>query len=61
MIYKSNNVTERLIAETVLIKSCNTMNISEGLYKLDNILTNRLTQDKKIKRALKQVSDSNGT
>ena len=61
IIYKSTSVTERLIAETVLIKCCNTMNISEGLYKLDNVLTNRLEQYDKIKRALKHVSDSNGT
>ena len=38
MIYKATSVTERLIAETVLIKGCNTMNISDGLYKLDNVL-----------------------
>ena len=60
IIYTSTSVTERLIAESVLIRVCNTMNISDGLYKLDKVLTDRLTQHPKIKRALKDVSDSNG-
>ena len=43
---------ERLIVESVLIKSNNTMNLSDGLYKIDGILLNMLVGNNKIKRSL---------
>ena len=51
-IYKSNSVIERLIVESVLIKSNETMNLNDGLYKIDNVLFNILLKDEKIKKAL---------
>ena len=52
IIFKSNRQIERLIIETCIIRKCNTMNLSDGLYKLDNIIVNLLQSHPSIKRAI---------
>ena len=52
MIYPCSSVTERLIVESSLIKTCNTMNLNDGVYKFDNILLSSLLKYDKIKNAL---------
>lgn len=50
-IYKSKCLTERLIIESCIIKQCKSINLSEGMYKMDAILTKELTKNHKIKTA----------
>ena len=52
IIFKCNRQTERLIIETCLIKNCNTMNLNDGLYKLDKVIINLLKSHLGVKRAL---------
>ena len=49
-IFKSNSLVERLMVESVLIKTTNNFNMSDGLYKIDNILLELLKTDEKIKK-----------
>ena len=59
VIFKSSDVTERLIVESILINKCTTMNLSEGCYKLDNILTSFLILNNKISRAIETCKSFN--
>ena len=52
IIYPCSSVTERLIVESSLIKTCKTMNLNDGVYKFDNILTSSLLKYGKIKKAI---------
>ena len=52
MIYPCSSVTKRLIVESSLIKTCNTMNLNDGVYRFDNILSSSLLKYDKIKKAL---------
>ena len=45
-------MTERLVAEGTIIKKTNSMNLNEGLYKIDDILLNLLLKNSKIKKAV---------
>ncbi len=52
-IHKSNSLSERLIVESALIRSNrpNTMNLNDGLYKMDGVLYSLLLRNEKIKKA----------
>ena len=52
IIFKSNKQTERLIIEACIIRKCKTMNLNDGLYKLDNFIINLLQSHPGIKKAL---------
>ena len=39
--------------ENILIQKCVTMNLNEGMYRLDDFITNKLIDDIKIKKALR--------
>ena len=56
-VYKSNCATERLIVESVLIRSNSTMNLNEGLYRIDNILFKLFLGDGRIKKANRLCGD----
>ena len=51
MIFKSNDVYERLIVESCLIDRTN-MNLMPGFYKVDNIMKSKIFEAPKIKRAI---------
>ena len=52
MLYQSSSLAERLIIESSLIKTCDVMNLHDGMYKIDNILMKSLWNTCKSKRAL---------
>ena len=59
MVYESTSVVERLIVENILIGKSITMNLNDGMYKLDNYITNKLIENTKVKRALRECEDFN--
>ena len=59
IVYKSTSVVERLIVENILIGKSRTMNLNEGMYKLDSYITNKLTENTKVKRALEECENFN--
>ena len=59
MIYKSTSVLERLIVENILIRKSVTMNLNDGMYKLDDYLSNMLIENNKVKRALRECENFN--
>ena len=52
MICRSENLVERLLVESCIIKKCNVMNLNEGLYKIDSLLAKNLQASVGVKRAL---------
>ena len=58
-VYRSTSVVERLIVENILISKNVTMNLSEGMYKLDDYITNKIIESNKVKRALRECEDFN--
>ena len=59
IVYESTSVVERLIVENILIGKSITMNLNEGMHRLDNFITNKLTENTKVKRALRECEDFN--
>ena len=59
MVYESTSVVERLLVENILIGKSITMNLNDGMYKLDNYITNKLIENTKVKRALRECEDFN--
>ena len=59
MVYKSTSILERLIVENILIRKSVTMNLSEGMYKLDEYITDKLTEQNKVKTALRECESLN--
>ena len=57
-VYNSSSVTERLLIETCLIKNQNTLNISDGLFKIDPLLTSFILNDPKCKQALRHLNNN---
>ena len=57
-VYNSSSVTERLLIETCLIKTQNTLNISDGLFKIDPLLTSFILNDPKCKQALGHLNNN---
>ena len=57
IIYKTSSLIERLIVENILIQKCLTMNLNEGMYRLDDFITSKLIDDLKIKAALRICND----
>lgn len=60
LLYESKCLNERLIVENILIKKSDNMNLSLGMYKLDEVLTNRLIDQPRVKRALNLCLSFNG-
>ena len=52
LIFKSNDIYERLIVESCLIDKINNMNLMPGFYKVDNIMKNQIFATPKMKKAL---------
>ena len=59
LVYKSTSVVERLIVENILIGKSITMNLNDGMYRLDNYITNKIIENNKVKRALRECEDFN--
>lgn len=57
-IYKSSSCVDRLIVEAALIKSNNTMNLNDGLYKIDDIMLKLLLEDNNIIKANRICSEN---
>ena len=55
IIYKCNRQTERLIVEACLIKKTDTMNLNEGLYKIDNLFMHCLESSKVLERVARMT------
>ena len=54
-LYKSGNVTERLIIESCFIDKVPNMNLNSGFYKVDSIMKNMLMKYPGIVRAFSQL------
>ena len=48
IIYKCSSLTERLIVENILIKESITMNLNDGMHRLDPYITDKLMNDIKV-------------
>ena len=51
------NMSER--KENILIEKLVAMNLSEGMYKLDEYITDKLTEQNKVKTALRECENFN--
>ena len=54
VVYPCSSVTERLIVESSLIKTCNSMNLNDGVYKFDNILISSLLKYGNIRNCIRK-------
>ena len=55
VIFKSNDVYDRLIIESCLIESVDNMNMMPGSFKVDNIIKKNIFEIPKVRRALASV------
>ena len=53
MIYKENSIKRRKIIESAVINSVSIINLSDGCYKLDNVMTRRFKSCQPCKGLLK--------
>ena len=56
LIYKCDRQTERLLVESVIIKKTNNMNLSDGLYKLDEMILTFLDNCKHLTRSISEIN-----
>ena len=54
VIYKCNRQIERLLVETCIIKMSDTMNLNDGLYKIDDLFMSILASSKTLNRVTRR-------
>ena len=55
VIYKCNRQIERLLVEACVIKKLDTMNLNDGLYKIDDLFMHFLERSKILERAIRMI------
>ena len=57
IVFKSSSIHDRLLVEGCLISSFNNMNLSDGLFKMDDLLKSFILKDSKVKQAVRYFTN----
>ena len=57
IVFKSDSIQDRLLIEGCLINSFNNMNLTDGLFRMDELLKSIILKDKKVIKVFKHFRD----